>query len=290
MAEMTSKIALYPGCSLEGSGGAFQTSLSAVFRALGTQVGDLEDWSCCGASSAHALDHNLHLALTMRNLALAEAQGYGQVVAPCAACYHRLASAEVELGQDPELRRRLNAEADLNYKGEMEVRNVLDLLTKDVGLGAIIASVKKRLSGMRVACYYGCLNTRVPRAEGFDDREYPMSMDSIVDALGAEALDWSYKTECCGASLFVTDEGVSAKLVAKILKDAAARGADCIVVACPMCHNNIDTKQDAIREQFQIESPLPVLFISQLMGLAFGCNESELDLKHSFVPFELAKH
>ena len=289
MAKMTTKIALYPGCSLEGSGGAFQTSLAAVFRALGIEVADLEDWSCCGASSAHAVDHKLHLALTMRNLALVEAQGYKQVVAPCAACYHRLAGAEAELGRDPELRKSLNAQADLDYKGETEVRNVLALLTQDVGLGAIAARVKRRLSGLRVACYYGCLNTRIPRTESFDDREYPMSMDSIVDALGAEALDWSYKTECCGASLFVTDEGISAKLVSKILKDASARGADCIVVACPMCHNNIDTKQDAIREQFNVDRPMPVLFITQLMGLALGCSESELDLGHSFVPFELAK-
>ncbi len=289
MAAITPKIALYPGCSLEGSAGAFQDSLTGVFRALEIECTELKDWTCCGATSAHAVDHHLHLALTMRNLAEAEAQGYQQVLAPCAACFHRLAGAETELGRNPELREQLNAETGLKYQGAAAVRNVLDLLTKDVGVGAIARRVSNPLSGLRVACYYGCLNTRVPRREGFDDCEYPMSMDHIVEALGAKTIDWSYKTECCGASLFVTDEGVSGKLVSKIIKDAQAREADCIVVACPMCHNNIDTKQDAIREQFNIEKPMPALFITQLMGLAFGLDESEVKLGHSFVPFELAK-
>jgi len=166
------------------------------------------------------------------------------------------------------------------------VRNVLDILANDVGTEAIAARVTQPLSGLKVACYYGCLNTRIPRMEPFDDREYPMAMDRVVQRLGAQPIDWSYKTDCCGASLFATSGAVSARLAAKILEDAIARGADCISVTCPMCHNNLDTKQEAIREQYNLARPLPVLFLTQLMGLAFGLDPRDLKLHHSFVPFE----
>lgn len=286
MAKLMAKIAVYPGCSLDGSSSAFQTSLMAVFEALGAAWETLEDWSCCGASSAHALDHQLHQALTVRNLALAGQQGYTDLLAPCAACFHRLASAQRDVEKDPDVAKA----GGIPYDGQVRVRNIVDFLANDIGLSAIAARVKQRLD-LKVACYYGCLNTRLPRTTPSDDREYPMAMDLIAKQLGARPIDWSYKTECCGASLFATSGGVSAKLVGKILKDAEARGADCIVVACPMCHNNLDTKQDEIREQSGIDRPLPVLFLSQLMGLAFGLPETVLKLNDSFTPVgALANH
>ena len=287
MERVTSRMALFPGCTLESSSIAFETSLTAVFRALDIPCPMLQDWNCCGASSAHALDHKLHLALNLRNLALAEEQGYSDLLVPCAACYHRLACTAFELDNDAELLGRLNAETGLKYRGGVAVRNVLDFLTRDVGVDAIAAHVTEPLTGLKVACYYGCLNTRVPRMESFDDREYPTSMDEIVRVLGAEALDWSYKTECCGASLFITAESVSARLVSRILKDAVAREAECIVIVCPMCQNNLDTKQAEIRAEFGIARPMPVVFITQLIGLAFGLAESELKLNQSFVPLEM---
>ena len=287
MERLTSRMALFPGCTLESSSSGFETSLAGVFHALGIPCPTLQDWSCCGASSAHAMDHKLHLALNLRNLALAEEQGYSDLVAPCAACYHRLAGAAFELENDAELLGRLNAETGLNYRGGVAVRNVLDFLTRDVGVDAIAAHVTEPLTGLKAACYYGCLNTRIPRMESFDDREYPTSMDHIVRVLGAEALDWSYKTECCGASLFITAESVSARLVSRILKDAVVREADCIVVACPMCQNNLDTKQAEVRAEFGIARPMPITFITQLMGLAFGLAESELKLNQNFVPLEM---
>ena len=281
-------MALYPGCSLEGSANAFQSSLAGVLGELGLSCETLRDWTCCGATSAHALDHRLHLALNLRNLALVQQQGFDEVLAPCAACYHRMAAAAFELNNDAGLLEGLNAETGLEYGGAVAVRNVLDVLANDVGAERIGAHVTKPLSGLKAACYYGCLNTRVPRMETFDDREYPVTMDAIVEALGAHPLDWSYKTECCGASLFLAAEDVSAKLVSRILKDAVAREADCIVVACPMCHNNLDTKQDDIRASFEISRPIPVVFVTQLMGVAFGLSETDLKLAHSFVPFALA--
>jgi len=289
MEKVTRKVALFPGCTLEGSSAAFQSSLESVFRALGVPCEILRDWNCCGASSAHAIDHRLYLALNLRNLAQAQSQGYDELLAPCAACYHRLACAQLELSRDPETLGALNAETGLDYRGGVVVRNVLDFLANHVGISAIAARVKRPLSGLRVACYYGCLNTRVPRADIADSREYPMAMDHIARALGANPLDWSYKTECCGASLFVTAESTSARLAARILKDAEARGADCIAVACPMCQNNLDTKQEQIRQAFDIPRPLPVVFITQLIGLAFGAPESELKLNQAFVPFRCEK-
>jgi heterodisulfide reductase subunit B len=284
---MSSRIALYPGCSLEGTASSFKTSLTAVFEKLGIEYDTLKDWNCCGATSAHALDHKLYLSLNLRNLALAQEQGYDEIFAPCAACYHRLASADLEISKDLHLADTLKSYTGLEYRGSVKIRNVLDLLTTNVGLERIKAAVKVSLSGMRIACYYGCLNTRIPRADCFDDREYPMSMDRIVTALGGEVIDWSYKTECCGASLFVTAPAASAKLCGKILKDAEARNVNCIAVACPMCQNNLDAKQDEVRTEFGISRAIPIVFITQLMGLAYGIDESRLQLRSSIVPFDL---
>jgi len=277
-------ISLYPGCSLEGTSTSFEASLSAVLDTLECACPTLSDWNCCGATSAHAIDHTLYLGLAMRNLALAEKQGFDEVLAPCAACYNRLASANLEFSNDGGLLESLNSETELNYSGNVKVRNVLDFLANSVGLERIAGKVRKPLAGIKVACYYGCLNTRIPRMKSFDDVAYPMSMDRIVKTLGAEPLDWSYKTDCCGASLFMTSESTAVRLVSRILKDAEARGADCIAVACPLCHNNLDTKQADIRAEYGIPRPIPVLFISQLMGMAFGINRSDLKLNHSFVP------
>lgn len=284
---MSSRIALYPGCSLEGTASSFETSLTAVFEKLGIEYDTLKDWNCCGATSAHALDHKLYLSLNLRNLALAREQGFDEIFAPCAACYHRLASADLEISKNPHLADTLKSYTGLEYRGSVKIRNVLDLLTTNVGLERIKAAVKVPLSGMRIACYYGCLNTRIPRADCFDDREYPMSMDRIVTALGGKVIDWSYKTECCGASLFVTVPAASAKLCGKILKDAEARDVNCIAVACPMCQNNLDAKQDEVRAEFGISRAIPIVFITQLMGLAYGIDESRLQLASSIVPFDL---
>ncbi len=290
MENVMSRTAIYPGCSLEGTAGSFKVSLEKVLETLDVEYNMLDDWNCCGATSAHALDHTLYLSLAARNLELAEKQGYNEILAPCAACYHRLASANFELEKDADLLKRFNEKAGLNYQGKVKVRNVLDFLANVVGINRIASGVVNPLSDLKVASYYGCLNTRIPRMEAFDNIEYPTSMDRTVQALGAEALDWSYKTECCGASLFVSSESTANRLVSKILKDAVSRGADCITVACPMCHNNLDTLQDDIRAGFGISKPIPILFITQLMGLAFGMSESELKLDNSFVPFTLPEH
>jgi heterodisulfide reductase subunit B2 len=278
------KLGFYPGCTLEGSSSGFTDSLHQVFKALDMPVKEMEEWSCCGATSAHAMDHEFHLGLNLRNLSLAEAQGFKEIVAPCAACYHRLASSNNEFQSDEAVLKSINALTGLNYQGKVKVKNILEYLTSSANSKKISNQVTSPLSNIKVACYYGCLNTRIPRMQPFDLVEYPNTMDQVVQTLGAETIDWSYKTECCGAGLSVTMEHVSLKLVSNILKDAIAKEADCIAVACPMCHVNLDTKQDKIRDQYKVSESIPIYYITQLMGLAFGIKEQYLGIKQNFVP------
>ncbi|MFO8233917.1 MAG: CoB--CoM heterodisulfide reductase iron-sulfur subunit B family protein [Bacteroidales bacterium] len=280
------KIAIYPGCSLETSSSHYMKSLERVLQILEIDYSIIQDWNCCGATSVKSVDHQLNQLLNLRNLALAEEQGIDELVVPCAACYHRLASTEYELLNDKKLLKRLSKESGLTYEGKVKVRNVLDFFENIVGPDEIKAKVTHPLNNLIIACYYGCLNTRVPKPQVFDVMEYPMSMDRITKALGADVIDWSYKTECCGASLFLTMGDVSNKLVGKILKDASLRKADCITVACPMCQTNLDTQQSKVREEFDIKEPVPSPFITQLMGLAFGCGPEELGLDMNFVPLK----
>ncbi len=281
------KIGIYPGCSLETSSSQFLKSMEKVFDVLDVEYTIMKNWNCCGATSVKALDHRMNQAINLRNLALAEQQGYDELIVPCASCYHRLAGTDHELRQDPKLKDELSKETGFSFEGKVKVRNLLDFFVNVLGIEKISEKVVNPLSGYQVACYYGCLNTRLPGMLSFDVVEYPESMDKIMQAIGAETIDWSYKTECCGASMFITEEAISGKLVGKILKDANLRQADAVAVSCPMCQTNLDTKQDKIREQHSIDKPMPVPFITQLMGLAFGCEPDELGMSKNFVEMVL---
>ena len=282
-------LSLYPGCSLESSSAQYRESLDQVLMSLEIDCPELVDWNCCGASSAHALDPQLDLTLTLRNLVLAEQQEHPNILAPCAACYHRLSSANLKFLRDSDLLADFNTRTGLFYQGTARILNILDLFANIVGPDRIQARVERSMSELRVVCYYGCLNTRVPGLDPYDDRECPTSMDRIVEALGATPVDWCSRTDCCGASLFITAENVSARLVAGILSDAVAREADCIVVACPMCQTNLDAKQPEFCDRYGIPRTTPVLFLTQLMGLAFGAPEASLALTKNIVPFSLER-
>jgi heterodisulfide reductase subunit B len=262
----------------------FRDSLLFAAKSLGLPCRELKGWTCCGASSAHALDPDLALCLALRNLELAERQGHAEVLAPCAACYHRLASASLQLNEDEDLRSRFNRRTGLDYSGSVRVRNLLDLLLNVVGTERIRAGVRRSLSPLRAACYYGCLNTRLPGLEPFDDRECPQSMDLIIEALGATPVEWDSRTQCCGGSLFVTERDLAARLAGDILQDAIRREAHCIVVSCPMCQNNLDVRQPEYRDRFGISRPMPILFLPQLMGLAFGASGHGVGLWRNIVP------
>lgn len=278
------KYALYPGCSMETGGIEYAMSSEAVAEALGIEFLEVPDWNCCGASSAHMTDHLLSLALPARIMALAETLPVTELVAPCAACHARMAAVEYELGRDNDLKEKVNSLLERPYTGKVKLKYYIDIFSNPDTLSQIEKSVKKPLKGLKVACYYGCLFVKPPKMVNFiDDPENPQSMDNIVRALGAEPVPWPYKTECCGASLGVTNEDLCTKLCNDILRFARDAGADCIVAACPLCQANLDMRQVTVEKKYGISYRMPIPFFTQLIGLALGINPNSLGMKKLFV-------
>lgn len=272
----------YPGCSLDGSARDFRASVTAVSSALGLELRELEDWNCCGASSAHALDESLGISLPARNLVLAEEAGL-DLVTPCAACYNRLAAAYHRLERRPDLRRRVEEDLGRPYRGSVRPRSLLEVFVSDVGLAALGERVKRPLKGLRAAAYYGCLLVR-PAYLGLDDPENPLILDDLLRALGAETVDWSHKTECCGGHLGVSRPEVSVRLSGNILEAAALAGAEAVVTACPMCQGNLEMRQEEISRQKGRELRLPVYYFTDLVGLALGLEPRSLGIAEHLSP------
>ena len=275
------KYLFYPGCSLKTTALEYESSTQAVIRELGVELTELPDWNCCGATVASGVNYLLSLALPARNLALAE-QAESDLVAACSGCFANLVRAKRHTEQNPAIREKVNtilAEADLRYYGTTRVRHLLDIVVNDVGLETVSERVRRRLDGLRVAPYYGCQIVR-PYAE-FDDPANPVFMDRLITALGAEAIPYSLKTACCGGVLATTKRDVALKLMGDLM--AAARDADCIVTVCPLCQLNLDAWQAEAGRRLRTEFSIPVLYFTQLMGLAFGLPESELGLNRHIV-------
>lgn len=278
------KYALYPGCSLETGGIEYGMSSHAVAHALGIEFIEVPDWNCCGASSAHMTDHLLSLALPTRVLALAETLPVTEMVAPCAACHQRFAAVEYELSRDEELKQKVNSLLERPYTGKVKLRSYLDVFANSETLEEIRKKVKRSLKGLKVACYYGCLFVKPPKVVNFvDDPENPQAMDNIMRALGAEPVPWPYKTECCGASLGMTNEDVCTKLCNDILRVAKDSGADCIVTACPLCQQNLDMRQISVEKKYGTQYRMPIPFFTQLIGLAMDLDPKALGFKKLFV-------
>jgi heterodisulfide reductase subunit B len=270
------KIAYFPGCSLHSTGAEFDVSTRKVCEALGVQLCEVKDWTCCGSSPAHQCDELMSIALPARILALTtETEGLREVCAPCASCYSRLKFARDRLS-DPKWRRDIETVVGRPCPVDIGIFNMLDLVADKVGLEAVAARVVKPLAGLKVACYYGCLLTRPPKIVGSKDCENPTAMESIMEAVGAEPLDWNLKTFCCGAGFALTNTEVVLKLTHKVLADAAAVGAEAIVVACPLCHANLDGRQEQINAVFATDFHVPIFYFTQLMGLAFGIAPQQL--------------
>jgi heterodisulfide reductase subunit B len=275
------RIGYYPGCSLLGSSREFDESVRALAKGLGLELVEVPDWNCCGASSAHVLDHKLSLSLPARILAQAEAAGLTEVLAPCAACYNRLASARAELAGDAKLAEEIAGIIELPYTGKVQVVNILEVLDR------LQDTLQEKISAPfqhKVACYYGCLLVRPPKVVGFDRPEDPQCMDRLMQAAGAEAIDWNFKTECCGAAFSVTRTDLVAKMSGRIVADAVRRGAEAIVVACPMCQSNLDMRRPEINAALGQETTIPVIFITQALGLALGLEPVQLGLQRHMVP------
>jgi heterodisulfide reductase subunit B len=260
-------------------------STEAVAHALGIEFVEVPGWNCCGASAAHMTDHLLSLALPARVLAKAESiPGVTEMVAPCAACHIRFAAVEYEVGKHQDLLGEINSLLEAPYTGKVKIRPFLDIFSNPEMLALIKSKVVKPLTGLKVACYYGCLFVKPPKVVSFfDDPENPMSMDNIMSALGAEPLPWPYKTECCGASTALTQEDVCTKLCNDILRIAKDSGADCIAAACPMCQQNLDMRQVSVEKQYGLKYRMPIPFFTQLIGLAIGLDAGKLGFKKLFV-------
>jgi len=275
------KYAYFPGCSQEASAEEYNRSWQAVARQLEPlDLAEIPDWNCCGATPAATVNPLLPHALAARNLAIAEEMGL-DVVAPCAACYKNMNKASHALNDDPDLLARVNATLNGHQLSHAPaVRHPLDVVVNDVGVDNV--PVKKPLEGLKVASYYGCLITR-PEG-GFDDPERPQSMDRLMEALGAEAVDWPYKTKCCGGAIYMTTEAISFALSADILAHAKAAGANAVAVGCPFCQLLLDLYQDKLEAIKGTAFNLPIFFFSQLMGLAMDIDRRDLGLEKLVVP------
>ncbi|OHE16462.1 MAG: heterodisulfide reductase subunit B [Syntrophobacterales bacterium GWC2_56_13] len=256
------KVSYYPGCSLHGTAKEYDQSVRSVSHALGIELEEIEDWSCCGATSAHSTNFKLSIALPARNLIAAEKKAQ-DVMIPCAACFNRFKTAEHHLSQDPELKAEIEEIVGGRYQGSAAIRNPIDIIVRDIGLEALAAKVVKRLAGLKPVSYYGCLLLRPPDVCRFDDAENPVLLDRILAVLGAEVRPWSFKTDCCGGSLTISKTEIVVRMVDKLMEMAREAGANCLVTACPVCMANLDMRSSK-------DAGLPVFYFTELAALAMG--------------------
>jgi len=264
----------FPGCSLHGTSHEFDESIKGVLDLLNIKIHELKDWTCCGASSAHSIDEQLAVEMPARNLAIAEKSDRDLLV-PCASCYSRFKGAEYEVKEH-------GKKVSFPYKGDVAIRFALDYLCDKPIREEVKRKMAKPLSGLKAVCYYGCLPVRPTKLTGIKDYENPMHMDNLLKTLGVEPLQWSYKTDCCGASLMVTRIDIFKQLIGKLLLKAKETGADCVVVGCSMCQMNLDTRQEDVEKDLGKKLDIPILYYTELMGLAMGHQDTRKWLKRHF--------
>jgi heterodisulfide reductase subunit B len=283
------KYGYYPGCSLEKNASSYHTSTMAVARPLGIEFQEIEDWNCCGASEYMAINRTAAYSLIGRNLALAEAQfdKGSELVAPCSLCYLNMSKSDQYLQEDAPLAGKVNealAAGGLHYDpGSIRTRHLLHIMTEDVGLDAITARVTRPLTGLRVAAYYGCLIVRPNIQSQYDNHEYPTSLDRLLKVLGASVVDFPMKAHCCGGHMTQISQPVALDLIRRLLDNALEYKADMIVTLCPMCQLNLDAYQGDVNKYFKTDYNIPILYFTQLMGLAFGFSAQELEIGKEFV-------
>jgi heterodisulfide reductase subunit B len=263
------KVSYYPGCALHGTALEYDESTKAMSALLGVELRELPDWNCCGASSAHVTDDSLAHNLVARNLAIAGKEGL-DVVVPCAACYNRLKGGEREM------------EAG-GKKLPFRVLSLLELLVDDGLTARMKGMVKRPLAGLKMVSYYGCLLVRPPKVVRAKGHENPEEMDRLLSLMGAEMIPWSYKTDCCGGSLVLTRTDIVRRLTRKLFDKALEAGAEAIAVACPLCQSNLDTRQEEISAESGRKYELPILYVTELIGLSLGHPDAGKWWKRHFV-------
>jgi heterodisulfide reductase subunit B len=275
----------YPGCSLHSTGVAYDKSTRAAFKALNARLTELDDWNCCGATAYMSVKETVACTVSARNLALAEKTGL-DLIAPCSACWCVLNKTLGFMKNLPDLRRNVEEslkEAGLTCKFQTAVRHPLEVIVNDFGIGELAARRVRSLNGLRVACYYGCQIVRPERAVS-EDQEVPMALDNLMTGLGAVSVPFPPKVRCCGGMLVATFEDVARKLCNELVAWARQAGAECIVTTCPLCHSNLELLQEMAGRDGDSQSPVPVVYFTQLIGLALGCSEEAVGLQHNFVP------
>ncbi|MDM7996013.1 MAG: CoB--CoM heterodisulfide reductase iron-sulfur subunit B family protein [Acidobacteriota bacterium] len=278
------RYAYYPGCSLEATGRPYEESVQAVAKALGIELVELEDWNCCGATAYMSINETLSFSLSARNLCQAKKIA-DVLITPCSACYTNLRKTETYLADFPEMKAKVGAalaEANLSYDGGVTTKHFLQTVVEDAGLDRIQSLVKHPLKGLRVAPYYGCQIARPYGIEG--DTDDPVMMDHLLEAIGATPTHFPMKTVCCGGSLMGIRQEVALRLCRNILMCAQQYEAQCIAVTCPLCQMNLDAFQAAINKAYNTSFHFPILYFTQLMGLAFGLDSKDLGLKDCIVP------
>ena len=278
----------YPGCSLMSTNRAYDRSTRRVAAALGLELAELNDWNCCGATAYMAINEKKSFVLSARNLALAEAQAQGDgrdLVVSCNGCYVALHKAEKYLAQDASLRQEIRGilqKGQMDYRGGVHVRHILDVVVNDFGEETIRALVRRPLTGLKVAGYPGCQIGR-PFGE-IDDPEYPKLMDRLLGWLGAQPVPFPLRAKCCGGLMMTTQPAIGRKLTGRILLAARQAGADCLATTCPLCHINLEAYQKPISRALGADCRIPVLYFTQLVGLAFGLGAGELALADNLTP------
>ena len=273
----------YPGCSLEATAQEYNQSALAVAKALGWSFKEIDDWICCGATSAHSTNESLSYALPAANIAMAQDSGR-DVVVPCASCYNRLKKTDHLLRNNPEKKKQMEDLAGFNFSGTIEVMSLLETFATRIKKADLKSQVTQPLEGLKVVCYYGCLLVRPTEVNTFDNPENPRSLDDLMTSIGAQPLKWSYKTDCCGASLSLTATGAVVDMVSRITDMALEAGAQAIVTSCPLCQMNLETRRK------ENNNTLPVFYFTELMGLALGLKESNhWFAKHIIDPMPLLR-
>jgi heterodisulfide reductase subunit B2 len=278
------EFAYYPGCSLETTGKPYDQSVREVFKALGIGLKEIEDWNCCGATMYMSVKAIVGFSITARNLALAQNMGL-PICAPCSSCYTILRKTNRHIDMDSKERTKINealAAADLSYDKTVEVRHPLDILVNDLGIEKIAAQAKVKLTGLKVAPYYGC---QIVRPNGyFDDVDDPVTMDRLLAGLGADVVYYPNKVRCCGGMLMTTDQQIGMKLNMNLIQAAVDNGADMIATACPLCQINLEAYQDKINKAYDRDFHIPIVYFSHLVGIALGIPAEKMGLNDLVIP------
>ncbi|MCX9013285.1 MAG: CoB--CoM heterodisulfide reductase iron-sulfur subunit B family protein [Candidatus Methanoperedens sp.] len=274
------KLAYYPGCTLHGTAREYDASTKAVCKTAGIELTEIEDWNCCGALEA-IFDKELSMGLSARNNMLARKTGLDLVI-PCSICSHNLSRADKAMRENEGFRTKIETAMGEKYEG-IKIKHLLDVIVNDVGIETLSGKFTKKMNGIKAVPYYGCLLVRPSEVSKFDNPDNPQSLDALIKATGAQCLTFTQKTKCCGGNLLMSNQEYAFKLTKKLFDEAKSAGANCIVVACPMCHMLLDGQQAMIEKELDTVIDMPVLYFTQLLGLAMGIGKNELELDKNMV-------